>query len=158
MNLNLKILAGLLALGCAASLYLGGYRKGEAFVRAEDAKALARAGGRQAAVSVKVVTKYIPRIQQIQGKTITLVKKVSVYVTKKADSQCIIPTSFVSLWNAANSMQVPASAGSVDDSPSKVVLSEVAAQHITEVGIDYQNVAQVEALQEWIREQQKVTH
>lgn len=104
------------------------------------------------AISEKVITKYIHDTQVIREKGDTIIRKVPVYVTVKDDSACTINTGFVSLWNAANSMQLPNASTSINGSPSSVVLSDVAAQHIAEAKLYYEETEKLKALQDWIRQ------
>lgn len=139
-----------------ASVYaLGRYH--EAKDNAYDAaKAIANQAKKQDKVTIKVVTKYVDRVQVIREKAKTIIEKVPVYVTAKADAACVIPESFVSLWNYANEGAIPEAAGRVDESPSEVKLSEVAKQHATEAELYNATAAQLEALQEWIRQQERI--
>ena len=104
-------------------------------------------------VTTKVVNHYVDRIKYIKVKGKTIVEKVPVYVTKKDDSSCTINNGFVRLWNYSNRMQVPPAASSVDESPSDVVLSDVAAQHGKEVQACYETREQLINLQDWVKEQ-----
>lgn len=134
------------------------YNKGIEHQRALDAKVIEKQWQKQDKVTTQIVTKYIPQIQKIQGDTITIVKKVPIYVTRKDDSLCPIPNGFVSLWNAANQMPVSNASSGVDAGTSKVVLSDIATEHATEAGITHADETQLEALQEWVREQERISH
>lgn len=107
------------------------------------------------AVTHDVVTRYIPKIEYVKGQTVTITKKVPIYVTRKDDLACPINNGFVSLWNATNKMQLPTSSGAVDEGPSPVVLSDIAAEHTREAGICTATENQRDALKEWILGQQK---
>lgn len=117
--------------------------------------AVAAAQAKQAEVSTQVVTKYVDRVQTIQGATKTIIQKVPVYVTAKADAACPIPNGFVRLHDAAaeDSMQLPASSGSVDGQASVVKLSDVASTVAGNYGICHANAEQLTALQEWVKGQ-----
>jgi hypothetical protein len=104
-------------------------------------------------ITEKVITKYIPQVQYIQGKTQTIIKKVPIYVTQKDDSSCPIPNSFVWLWNNTNQMQLSGNPSPVPGGASLVVLSDIAAEHTTEAGICLTNEARIRTTTEWLRQQ-----
>jgi len=104
----------------------------------------------------QVITKYITQTKVIHEKGQEIIKKVPYYVTIKDDSSCVIPNGFVRLWNSANEMQFPSPATSVDEEASAVTLSDTAAEHAEESERFHENAAQLEALQEWVREQQSI--
>jgi hypothetical protein len=107
-------------------------------------------------VTTEVITKYIHDIQVVREKGNTIIKKVPIYVTVKDDAACTINTGFVSLWNDSNSLRVSSPSRKPDDSPSSVILSDVAAQHVTEANIYHETATRLIALQDWIRRQQQV--
>lgn len=86
----------------------------------------------------------------IQGPTITITKQVPTYVTKADDKKCVVNNGFVSVWNAANKMQPPASATSSAEQPSNVVLSDIAAQHTREASVCTATEAQRDSLKSYI--------
>lgn len=102
-----------------------------------------------------VLGNYVPKVQIIQGLTTTIEKKVPIYVTQKDDSGCTIPNSFVGLWNATNKMQLPDDSKGIPTGASSVVLSDVAAQHAREAGIEQQNEARIDAMRIWLLDQQR---
>lgn len=108
-------------------------------------------------VTTEVVTKYVDRVKVVKEKGDTIIKKVPVYVTVKDDSMCTVNNGFVRLWNSANQMSVPGASSSADGSPSAVVLSDIAAQHSKEATICAGTEAQVNGLQNWIKEQQALS-
>lgn len=107
------------------------------------------------AVTHDIVTRYLPQIEYVKGQTITITKKVPIYVTHEDDSHAIINNGFVRLWNATNKMQFPTSASPIDEGPSQVVLSDIAAEHTSEAGTCTATENQRDALKEWILGQQK---
>lgn len=111
---------------------------------------------KQAEVSTQVVIKYVDRVQTIQGATKTIIQKVPIYVTAKADAACPIPNGFVRLHDAAaeDSMQLPASSGSVDGQASVVKLSDVASTVAGNYGICHANAEQMSELQDWVKGQE----
>lgn len=108
-------------------------------------------------VTTKVVTKYVDRVKVIKEKGETITKRVPVYVTAKDDSMCTINNGFSRLWNSANQMSVSGTASIADGSASSLILSDVAAQHVREANLYATTAAQLEALQDWIREQQALS-
>jgi hypothetical protein len=107
--------------------------------------------GQAKKVTIKVVTEYIHDTQVIKEKGDTIIKKVPVYVTVKDDRACTINNGFVSLWNSANTMRVPNTSARVNAAPSSIVLSDVAAQHVTEANICHGTERQLKGLQDWVR-------
>lgn len=108
------------------------------------------------AVTTKVVTHYLTRVQVVHDVGATIIKKVPIYVTHEDSSRCIVNNGFVQLWNDTNKMQLSNSPSSSYATVSLVVLTDIAAQHVTEANLYYQQQAQLDALQDWIREEQKV--
>lgn len=109
-------------------------------------------------VTTKVVTQYVDRIKVVKEKGDTIIQKVPVYVTVKDDSRCIVNTGFVRLWNSANQMSVPGAPNSTDGQPSEVVLSDIATQHGKESTVCIGTETQLNSLQQWIKEQQSLSH
>lgn len=107
---------------------------------------------KEAVVTTKVVTKYIDKL--------TVVKEtndaISKYVTNEADAKCQLPNSYSVLHDAAAKNELPDSAGATDARTSEVKLSEATTAVIANYGLCHQNTQQLKALQEWIREQQKL--
>jgi hypothetical protein len=108
------------------------------------------------AATVQVVTVYKDRVEQVKGVTVTLIKKVPVYVTKIDDSKCTVGNGFVSLWNSSNEMLLPSPPSISNESPSSIVLSDIAKQHVREAEHDQELYEQVVGLQNWIKGQQQV--
>lgn len=94
-----------------------------------------------------------PKIQYIQGATITIEKEVTRYVTQQDDSKCPIPNGFVGLWNSTNKMQLPDDSAGVPRGTSDVVLSDVAAQHTREAEICHTNEETLRSIQGWLVKQ-----
>ena len=110
-----------LALLAAACLCFG-WVKGAGHVQSEWDEATRKQVMRVAAVKVKqaeatvqVVTKYVDRVQIVRQKGEDIIKEVTVYVTPKTDSGCIVPIGLVRLRNDAAAGRVTRdSAGSAD--------------------------------------------
>lgn len=109
-----------------------------------------------AEVSEKIVTKYVEKVKFVKEKGDVIVKKVPEYITVKSDSECVIPKSFVLLHDSASRNEIPDSTGPIDDTASTVKLSDVART----VTINYNNYhqlsEQIKALQDWIKQQEKI--
>ena len=142
----------------SAGLYMG-HQIGVSSCYEAQIKAQAHSietGIKQAVVSDQTVTKYVDRVQIVQGKSREIIKEVKVYVTEKNDVQCMVNTGFVRMWNDANSSSISASSGNSDETASTVILSEVATQHAKEALICNETEQQLLSLQEWVREQQSI--
>lgn len=107
------------------------------------------------AVTTKVVTRYLTRVQIVHDTGATIIKKVPIYVTHKDSSRCVVNNGFVQLWNDANKMQLSNSPSSINEGTSPVILTDIAAQHAVEANLYQQQYEQLKALQDWIREEQK---
>ena len=109
-----------------------------------------------AEASVKVVTKYIDRVQIVKEKGDAIVQKVPEYITKESDAKCTIPNGFVVLHDAAAKGEVPDSTRDVNEAASGVALSTVGKTVAENYTTCHQNVEQLKALQEWVKTQEKI--
>ena len=109
-----------------------------------------------AEASVKVVTKYIDRVQIVKEKGDAIVQKVPEYITKESDAKCTIPNGFVVLHDAAAKGEVPDSTRDVNETASGVALSTVGKTVAENYTTCHQNVEQLKALQEWVKTQEKI--
>ncbi len=75
-------------------------------------------------------------------------------ITLQQDRHCAVPQRFVSLWNSANRLYVPDTAGLTDGSFSDVKLSDIEAQHEREAQLCHKTAEQLKALQQWVQNQQ----
>ena len=107
------------------------------------------------AVTTKVVTHYITRVQTIHDAGVTIIKKVPIYVTHKDTSRCVVNNGFVQLWNDANKMQFSNSPDAINEGASPVILTDIATQHVKEANLYQQQYEQLKALQDWITQEQK---
>src|ERR1700761_2277052 len=154
------MLEAVLAFVIAIGLFASGWHMGSKHVQTQwnaskeaMQAALATVKAKQAEVTTQVVTKYVDRVQTIQGATKTIIQKVPVYVTAKADAACPIPNGFVRLHDAAaeDSMQLPANASTTDAARSEVTLSDVEETVAGNYGICHANAEQLTALQDWVK-------
>lgn len=99
--------------------------------------------------------------KQVEIRTViqTIVKRIPVYVDRKADSRCIVPRGFVRVHDAAaNGVSVvPPAPGQSDDAPSGIGLSAVAGTVAENYGTCQSIRQQLIDLQGWIRQQQAVS-
>lgn len=107
------------------------------------------------AITTKVETRYLTRVQVVHDAGATIIKKVPIYVTHEDSSRCIVNNGFVQLWNDANKMQLPNPPSSINEGASPVILTDIAAQHVREANLYQQQYEQLKALQDWITQEQK---
>lgn len=147
------------ALGLIVSLwwcYHMGYKVSERDSAAKAAKVVIKTVYKQGKVTERVVTKYLDRVQTIRVKGDTIIKKVTEYVTPENDSACTVNAGFVRLWDDANQNAVSESASGTDAAASEISLSDIGRQKALEARMQHETEAQLEALQEWVREQERV--
>ena len=109
-----------------------------------------------AETTVKVVTKYVNKVQIVKEKGNDIIKQVPVYITKDADAKCDVPTGFVVLHDSASRNEVPDTTRKIDATTSPVKISGVAETVVDNYTTYHQVAEQLRSLQEWVREQQKV--
>jgi hypothetical protein len=109
-----------------------------------------------AEVTVKVVTKYIEKVKVVKEKGDVIIKEVPKYITKESDAKCPIPNAFVVLHDSASRNEVPDAARLADEGTSGTKLSTVTETVVGNYSICHQNAEQLKALQQWLREQQKI--
>jgi len=84
------------------------------------------------------------------------IHEVPVHVTSQVDRDFPVPCGFVRVFNAATHGPIPDPASCPDDAPSGVALSEVGQAESENAG-QYDAVSdQLRALQDWVRQQQRV--
>lgn len=148
-----------IGLGCIFALwyaYHSGYKNCEKDQAAKAVKVVEKIVYKQGKVTERVVTKFQDRIVKVRVAGETIIKEVPVYVTPENDAACIINNGFVSLWNRANQGTIPEAASAIDGAPSEVRLSEVASQHGAEALVCRETETKLEALQDWVREQERI--
>mgnify|MGYP003334324274 CR=1 FL=1 len=141
------------------SVYLYGGYGTEMKWRAEAAKLKADMDRKVAlseAHSKQIVTKYVTKTKVVKEKGDVIVKKVTEYINKDADANCVVPKSFVLLHDSAAKNEVPDTSKGVDGTPSGVKLSTIGET----VTINYNNYHQLserlKALQDWVAQQEKI--
>ena len=108
---------------------------------------------KQSTITSNVTVSYLGEIEKVKTVTETQIKEVPVYVTSTDDRACTIHRGLLSAWNRQNAGDVSSPAGGIDDSPSTVVLSDVAREHAVEAGTCRATEVRLVKLQEWVREQ-----
>jgi hypothetical protein len=106
--------------------------------------------------TTKVVTKYVTQIQIVKEKGDVIVKEVPKYITKESDAKCPIPNAFVVLHDSASKNEVPDATRLANEGTSDTKLSTVTETVVGNYSICHQNSQQLKALQEWVREQEKI--
>lgn len=132
------------------------HRRGVDWQLQQDKNAVVLVNKISPMITEKVVREYIPKIEYIKGQTVSIIKKVPVYVTEEDNFHATINNGFVSMWNATNKMQLPSSPGADYEKSSYVVLSDIAAEHAREAAICTETERQRDALKDWILSQQKL--
>ena len=136
----------------SAGLYVG-HKWGvsrcyEATIEAE-AHAI-KTGIKQAVVSDKTITKYVDRVQIVQGKSREIIKEVKVYVQDTVN----LSAGWRMLHDGAVNNELPDSARIVDEGTvtAQDAIETVAANY----SICYENSATLSSLQDWVREQSAI--
>ena len=143
----IALMLGLVATGYAWKAHNAAQAEKIAWLTAEAGR-LATELGREK-VNVKVVTKYVDRVQVVQGRTRTIIKEVPVYVpTGTAD----LPAGYRVLHDAAAQGVIPDPARIADAAP--VPAQDAAETVVANYGTCAETAEQVIALQDWIRAQQ----
>lgn len=94
---------------------------------AEGAKANLQSELAEARGNVRVVTRYVDRVQVVRERGATIMKEVPVYVTAEADARCPVPVGFVRVHDAAaQNLPLHRPAGDPDAPAPGVTLSAVA--------------------------------
>ena len=107
-------------------------------------------GIKQAVVSDQTVTKYVDRVQIVQGKSREIIKEVKVYV----QDTCTLSGGFRLLHDSAVNNELPDPARIVDEAP--VSVADVAETVARNYGLCEENSQTLQALQSWVREQSAI--
>lgn len=116
---------------------------------AESKLELARMEAKSADVSTKVVIKYIDKIQYVDRIKTQVVHE---YVTKENDEKCQVNQGFVNLHNSTAKGTETVKL-STDNTPSAIKLSDIADTIKINYSNSLKNSAQLESLQDWIKQQ-----
>ncbi|MGS0892724.1 hypothetical protein ACVBGC_09295 [Burkholderia stagnalis] len=101
---------------------------------------------------VKVVTRYVDRVQVVREKGDTIIKEVPVYVDREADRACVVPVGFVRVHDAAAVNMPVGDPGRADATAAGVALSAVAATVAGNYTTCHENAEQLIALQARVRD------
>ena len=104
-------------------------------------------GVKQAVVSDKTITKYVDRIQIVQGTSREIIKEVKIYVQDTGN----LSPGFRMLHDSAANNELPDSTRIVDE--AAVQITDVAETVVRNYGICQENSATLSSLQDWVREQ-----
>ena len=104
-------------------------------------------GVKQAVVSDKTITKYVDRIQIVQGTSREIIKEVKIYVQDTGN----LSPGFRMLHDSAANNELPDSTRIVDEAP--VQITDVAETVVRNYGICQENSTTLSSLQDWVREQ-----
>lgn len=126
-------------------------KRADALVAAHQAEAALALQKAQDAVTLAAALKEASAQARVRLVTHTIIEKVPLYVTSKADAACIVPDGFVRLFDAAASGAVPGPARESDDAASGVALSRVAELSVEHDGQYHAVAEQLTALQNWVR-------
>lgn len=111
-----------------------------------------------AEVSAKVITKYVDRIVKVKDINNETLRQVPNLITANDDSSCRLPNSFDWLHDsAASGVPISIPAGKPHDSSSTTTLSTATETIVENYGICHETEERLKSLQEWVREQQKVS-
>lgn len=105
-----------------------------------------------ARADVVTVTRYVDRVQVVQGTTTVIRQEIPRYVTPETDRRYLLPNGFVWLHDAAATGVSPGQRTGDPDAPSEAVATSRALDVIvSNYGICHENAEQLTALQEWVR-------
>lgn len=126
-------------------------------VKVADLKVkVAQVETKSAEKTTEIVTKYVTKVQVVKEKGDVIIKEVPKYITKESDAKCALPNSFVMLHDSASKNEVPDSTRVADETASGVKLSTATGTVVGNYSICHQNSEQLKALQEWVKEQEKL--
>lgn len=102
--------------------------------------------------NVRVVTRYVDRVQIVHERGATIIKEIPVYVTPAADARCTVPAGFVRVHDAAaQNLPIAGPAGDPDAPAAGVTLSGVADTITGNYTACHATTEQVIGLQDYVR-------
>lgn len=115
---------------------------------------------KQAQVTATVEAAADTKQVEVRTVTQTIIKRIPIYVSPKADAGCAVPVGAVRLFAAAarGVPDLPDPAGRPDDAPAGVELSAVAAAAAEDLGTCQGIRARLISLQDWIAAQAAIGH
>lgn len=150
--------AALAVLGVLWAFAGWNYHRGVAHEQAAQAarveaarKAVVKTEAKADAITADVGQKAEVKQAEIRTVTRTIIEKVPVYVTPKADAQCVVTRGFVRLHDAAAAGRLPEVANGPDDadSPAGIPLSTAASTVAANYGQCLQWRSIAEGWQDW---------
>jgi len=123
---------------------------------AEAKLEMAKKENASAEATTKVVTKYVTKIEIVKEKGDVIIKEIPKFISKDADAKCAVPNGFVLLHDSASINEVPDTTRDVDEGSSSIKLSTVTETVVGNYNVCHQNAEQLKALQDWVREQEKI--
>jgi hypothetical protein len=108
-------------------------------------------------VQEKIVTQTIVKyLKQEQQTTEVNHEAIINSINTKDDHLCIIPNSFVGVFNSAAEDTVPDTSTGTDGSPSGIALSEVERTTADNFNTYHQVAEELSALQDWVNKQKEI--
>lgn len=158
MNLFFKnpIFIGTVLVFIVISAYVKGYIVSEEKYVKKELKLLAdieNIKAQKEKINTKVVTAYVDKIIEIEGKTKEIIKNVPIYITKNSNSKCTIPIGFVKLHNNAASNSQDGPTGNVDEEAEGIDFIRASETIAENYGIYHKTSEQLIQLQNWVMEQ-----
>ena len=125
---------------------------------AQAAGAAVKITAKQGDITVKTITEYRDRIKVLKGTTTTIEKEVTRYVeSQPSATACLLDPEWVRLHNAAATGAVPETASRPDAEAGAVAAPE-ALKTITEnYAASLRTATRLEALQNWVDQQYRLT-
>lgn len=118
----------------------------------EGERDTAREETRLARENVRVVTKYVDRVQTVYVKGRTITKEIPVYVTPEADAACVVPAGFVRIHDAAAANTAPEPTTGDPDAPAAGVTLSAIAETVADNYTQYHALGeQLIGLQDYVR-------
>lgn len=142
----------------ATLVYQGGVSAGVDRDRASNAKLVAEATAKadkvakaSSAISAAARHDHAADLVRINDLTSKLQQKVPIYVTPQADRRCTIPVGYIRLRDAAGAGvdPIPAATGGSLDADSGLVLSDLAANDVTNAAAFHTATSEVKAWRGW---------
>lgn len=109
-----------------------------------------------AEVTEKIVTQYVDKVKIVKEKGNVIIKEIPKYITKESDANCVIPNSFIVLHDSASKNEIPDASRPIDDTASTLKLSTIIETVSGNYTIYYETAEQLKALQDWVRQQEKI--
>jgi hypothetical protein len=152
LSTKIAICTTLAAALFSAGLYVG-HKWGVSSCYEAQIKAQAHSietGIKQAVVSDQTVTKYVDRVQIVQGKSREIIKEVKVYV----QDTCTLSADW-RMWHN-NAVNNAVSDTTRDSDEGTVAATDALETVATNYGICHENSQTLQALQSWVREQSSI--